>query len=262
MNITKNILNIVGTVLEQEGFTYEKNGRAWEFERKKDDITQHIILLGHRYFAGYIKALFFTNAYGQGGMREFGDFVPEVWKGQEFWEYETEKQLQEILEKFREWIVEYGLDFLDSISVPKESEIYKLANEVYLYEHHEEIYRKYFKEWELEKMEPMEIMHLIHSKIAELYDRDFKDVEKTLIEFAAVYGHSACIEGEGTWIWDDEKKCCDIENIAGTIANLEPLSFILSSYVNKSDILIEKFDNIVKVRNICLRNKRKRKRQV
>ncbi len=25
MNITKNILNIIGTVLEEEGFTYEKN---------------------------------------------------------------------------------------------------------------------------------------------------------------------------------------------------------------------------------------------
>lgn len=258
MNITKNILNIIGTVLEEEGFTYEKNGIVWEFERKKDDITQYIVLLGHRYFAGHIKAVFFTNAYGQGGLREFGDFVPEVWRGQKFWEYETEKQLREILEKFREWIVAYGLDFLDSISVPLEDEIYKLKNEIYLYEHHEEMYWKYFKEWELEKMEPMEIMQLLRSKIAELYDRDFKDIEKTLIEFAAVYGHSACIDGEGTWIWNDERKRCAIEHVSGNIGSLEPLSYILSSYVDKSDTFIEKFDEIVMFRNIRLKKKRRK----
>lgn len=152
MNITKNVTNIIGQTLEREGFIYHKDYGVWEFKRKKNDITQNIVVLRHRYFAGQIKVLFYT---ATSGMQEFRNFVPEVNKTQEFWEYKTEKELREVLEQFREWIEKYGLEFLGSISVLTEEAREKMEANRYLYEHHREIYERYYDKWEMKNKEPL-----------------------------------------------------------------------------------------------------------
>lgn len=35
MNITKNVTNVIGQMLEKEGFTYHKDYGTWEFKRKR-----------------------------------------------------------------------------------------------------------------------------------------------------------------------------------------------------------------------------------
>lgn len=172
MNITKNVTNIIGQTLEREGFIYHKDYGVWEFKRKKNDITQNIVVLRHRYFAGQIKVLFYT---ATSGMQEFRNFVPEVNKTQEFWEYKTEKELREVLEQFREWIEKYGLEFLDSISVLTEEAREKMEANRYLYEHHREIYERYYDKWEMKNKEPLENIQFLNSKIEEIYDKDFEE---------------------------------------------------------------------------------------
>ncbi|MBD5455770.1 MAG: hypothetical protein HDR23_04745, partial [Lachnospiraceae bacterium] len=83
MNISKNIENIIGTMLKEQGFEYEKHVGAWVYSRNKGEIIQHVDLLRHRFFKGKIKAVFHTNAYGQ-EMCEFARFVPDIGTYQEF----------------------------------------------------------------------------------------------------------------------------------------------------------------------------------
>ena len=257
MNIKKNILKYVGKTLEEAGFVFYTEGRVWIFDREKDDITQTITFLQPRWSGGAMKALFRTNAYGQRPMREFKDFVPGIDTKVEFWKYSTEKELIGVLQQFQKWILEYGFDFLDEISAPKEDEWHKMKDEIYLYENHEKIYRDYYQKWKLEGMEPIEIINLLKSKIDELSGREFKEVGETIIEFAAVYGHASCINNEGTWVWDRETKLCEIERISGTDRSLEPLYVVIWSYLNKSDYLIEKFNDIL----LSLRPKRIQKQK-
>lgn len=257
MNIKRNILKYVGKTLEEAGFVFYTEGRVWIFDREKDDITQTIIFLQPRWSGGAMKALFYTNAYGQRPMREFKDFVPGIDTKAEFWKYSTEKELIGILQQFQKWIVEYGLDFLDEISAPRESEWHKMKDEIYLYENHEKIYRDYYQKWKLEGMEPIEIINLLKSKIDELSGREFKEVGETIIEFAAVYGHASCINNEGTWVWNRETKHCEIERISGTDRSLKPLYVVICSYLKQSDYLIEKFNDIL----LSLRPKRIQKQK-
>lgn len=89
MNITKNIEKIIGSMLKEQGFVLKKDIRVWQYTRKKGEINQNIIFLGHRYFKGHIKAIFYADAYGQ-GMYEFRNFVPDSNPSEEFWEYKNE----------------------------------------------------------------------------------------------------------------------------------------------------------------------------
>lgn len=261
MNIKKNILIYIGKTLEEEGFVFCKEGVAWIFDREKNGITQTIIFHQPRWVGGGMKALFYTNAYGQRAMREFRDFVPGIDASINFWEYSTEKQLIDILQQFQNWIVEYGLDFLDKISVPKESEWYKMKNEIYLYENHEKIYKDYCQKWKLEGMESLEIINLLKSKIEELSGKEFSEVGETIIEFAAVYGHAFFKNDEVKWEWDVETKHCKIRCINGMDESLEPLNIIINSYRNQSDYLIEKFSEMLNVRDSYLRPKRIREQK-
>ena len=256
MNITKNVTNIIGQMLEKEGFSYHKDYETWEFKRKKNDFTQNIVVLRHRYFAGQIKVLFYT---ATSGMKEFRDFVPEVNIMQEFWEYNTEKELREVLEQFREWIEKYGLDFLDSISTLTTEARGRMEANQYLYEHHKEIYESYCDKWEIKDRESLEIVQLLNRKIKEIYDRDFEEVKNLLIEYAAIYGHACCIENQGEWIWDEEKKMCVIKNVGGSRSSLEPINIMVYCHTNQSDFLLVKFKEVLRFRNLALKKKRRNK---
>ena len=241
MNITKNIEKIIGYMLKEQGFVLKKDIRVWQYTRKKGEINQNIIFLGHRYFKGHIKAIFYADAYGQ-GMYEFRNFVPDSNPSEEFWEYKNEAELRLILEQFKEWIIKYGFSFLEEISKPATEVRPKPETNLYLYQNHKEIYERYQKEWDLSDGE--KTVQLIQTKIEELYDEDFKKVEKTLIEYAAVYGYAMCIDGIGTWMWDEEKKTCIVSNVGGMKTKIEPLEDIILSYANQSEIVISRYRSI------------------
>ena len=248
MNIAKNVKAIIGKDLEEKGFVYKKDGNVWLYERKKGDVTQSICIIRDRYFAGYIKAVLYADAYGQ-EMREFRNFVPEVMGTfQEFWEYKTEEELKQVLEQFRIWINTYGLSLLESMSVPTTEARPKPETNLYLYQHHEEIYEKYRKEWKLEGMTGTEVMERIQEEMEKLYDRDFKEIEGKLIELAAVYGHTTCIDGIGEWEWEERRKICWVRNAGGRGRSVEPLEKIILSYVHRALYFKKRYETLMKCR--------------
>lgn len=241
MNITKNIENIIGNMLEEQGFKYEKHTRSWIYSRSKEETIQHIDLLEHRFFRGKIKAVFYTNAYGQ-EIREFASFVPDIDTYQEFWEYKNEDELKKILEQFKEWIIKYGLGLLEEISKPTTEARPKPETNLYLYQNHKEIYERYQKEWEL--TDGKETIFTLREKLKALYNKDFAEIEETLIEYAAVYGYAMCIDGLGEWAWNEEEKVCLLKNVGGLKKEIEPLEDVILAYVHQSDLMENRYENI------------------
>ncbi len=241
MNVTKNVKDVVGKFLEENGFVYHKDVNIWHYERKKGETSQNIVIQRHRYFAGYIKAIFYTDAYGQ-RMREFKDFVPDMQNPfQEFWEYETDKELKEILYQFVDWIRKHGFELLESISVPTTEIRPKRETNLYLYQNHNKIYERYKKEWKLDCMNGEEVIQVIWENIGKLYDKKFSEIEKNLVEFAAIYGYTLFIDGIGEWIWDEEKETCFVYKAGGMKARISPLEGIILSYRLKENAIKERY---------------------
>ena len=257
INITKIVKCIVGQFLEENGFVYHKDVNIWHYDRKKGEITQNIVIQRHRYFAGYIKVIFYTDAYGQ-GMREFRNFVPDMADPfQEFWEYGTEKELKEVLSQFVEWIRKYGFVFLESISVPTTEIRPKKETGLFLYKNHNEIYERYKKDLELNSMDGEEIIEVIWENIEKLYDKPFSEVEMTLIELAAVYGHVFCIDGIGEWEWDERMHRCWVNDAGGVKISMEPLKMVILAYDRHKNILEEKYMTQLRCRNGLLKLKQR-----
>ena len=124
-----------------------------------------------------------------------------------------------------------------------------------MYEHHEEIYKRYYEEWNLHEMEPLEVVQLIYSKIEELFDKDFKEIEMTLVEYAAVYGHTACIDNMGEWKWNEEKKACIVQNMGGSGLSSRTLDAVIVCYSTRRDFCFGRFDEMLKFRTINLNKK-------
>ena len=241
-------------MLKEQGFEYEKHVGAWVYSRNKGEIIQNIYFLRHRFFKGKIKAVFHTNAYGQ-EMCEFARFVPDIGTYQEFWEYKNEEELRQILEQFKEWIIKYGLNFLDEISKPTTEARPKPETSLYLYQNHEEIYERYQREWQL--TDGKETIHILKEKMETLFDKDFAEIEQTLIEYAAVYGHAMCIGGEGEWVWEKITNTCVLMNPGG-IGECDPLKDVISSYASKSDVLESRYENQTLYRNRLMELKAKK----
>lgn len=140
MNMKKIIQEELGQELENIGFHYVPGERLfWPYEREKDGIRQEIMIARDRYEKRYIRVIFETNAYGQ-SPKEFCDFVPEEGaKHWEFWGFENEEELREILREFKRLIFTYGLDFLEMISKPATDAVPTREKQRYLYQHHQEL---------------------------------------------------------------------------------------------------------------------------
>ncbi len=229
MRYKKMIQKILGTELEKQGFTYMPNS-SWSYERVKDQVWQSVSVVRERYCKGYIRMVFMTNAYGQ-KPKGLDDFVP----GQlpEYWHYETEEELREIIEQFREWTLAYGLDMLEKMSVPTTEARPKPETNRYLYEHHRELYKEY-KEKLCEGNDSWEaVVKAIQDKIEETWDQPFNEVEEMLIGLAALYAYALNRGDEGEWGWDEKMNLCSIQHILGTDMSIFPLLAIISAWRSK-----------------------------
>lgn len=229
MNIKKIIQEELGTELEKYGFKYRKyESYCWPYEREINGIRQEIMVARDRFEKGYIKVMFFTNAYGQ-TIKEFKNFVPEEGaRHWDYWGYENEEELREILREFKRLILTYGLDFLEEISKPTTDAIpTKEANE-YLYGNHQAIFEEYRIKFGTVNKTPEEVIDLIYQKLDEKLDEPFNELEDIFIGLAALYGHTICWGDKGIWTWDQLEDACYIENILGSCKKLPPLNLIIA----------------------------------
>ncbi|MBD5456627.1 MAG: hypothetical protein HDR23_09240, partial [Lachnospiraceae bacterium] len=170
----------------------------------------------------------------------------------------NEEELRQILEQYKEWIIKYGLSFLDEISKPTTEARPKPETSLYLYQNHEEIYERYQKKWQL--TDGKETIHILKEKMETLFDKDFAEIEQTLIEYAAVYGHAMCIGGEGEWVWEKITNTCVLINAGGVKCEYDPLKDVISSYGSKSDVLECRYNNLTLYRNHALELRAKAKK--
>lgn len=232
MNMKKIIQEELGQELENIGFHYVPGERLfWPYEREKDGIRQEIMIARDRYEKRYIRVIFETNAYGQ-RPKEFRHFVPEEGaKHWEFWGFENEEELREILREFKRLIFTYGLDFLEMISKPATDAVPTREKQRYLYQHHQELCEKYQKELGTEGKSAEEVIDILNHKIEEMLDKPYAEVEDVLMGFAALYGHTICWGDNGEWVWDEEKGVCQIKKILGTTTN----QYILDQVIGEWD---------------------------
>ena len=228
MNMKKIIHEELGQELENIGFHYVSGERLfWPYEREKDGIKQEIMVARDRYEKGYIKVIFHTNAYMQ-KPREFNDFVPEEGaKHWDFWGFDNEEELRDVLKEFKRLIFTYGLDFLETISRPATDAVPTVEKQRYLYEHHQELCKKYQEELGTEGKSAEAVIGIINQKMEEALDKPYAEVEDMLMGLAALYGHTICWGDRGDWVWNEEKGICQIEKILGTRVNEYILNLVV-----------------------------------
>lgn len=256
MTIKRIIQEELGKTLEEHGFKFTKAEPCfWPYEREKDGIHQEILVARDRYEKGYIKMIFSTNAYGQ-RPKEFRDFVPEEGaKKWDYWGYENEEQLREVLREFKRLILAYGLNFIEEISKPATDAIPTEKANRYLLEHHQNLYIEYQEKLKVEDKEAKEAKEAIitiHEKLKEMLDEPFSKVEDALIGLAALYGHIISWINRGEWIWDEQERACSIERILGTKEDIQPLNVMVLvwDYMRKhrnveGSILMRKYELIL-----------------
>ena len=231
MNMKKIIHEELGQELENIGFHYVSGERLfWPYEREKDGIRQEIMIARDRYERRYIRVIFETNAYGQ-RPKEFRHFVPEEGaKHWEFWGFENEEELREILREFKRLIFTYGLDFLETISKPATDAVPTREKQRYLYEHHQELSQKYQEELGTEGKSTEEVIGILTKKMEEILDKPYAEVEDVLMGLAALYGHTICWGNRGEWVWNEKKEWCEIEKVLGTWVNEFILNLIVQTW--------------------------------
>ena len=216
MNVTKIIQEELGQMLEKDGFQSDFKKNIWTYEREKNGVRQEITILTDRYNKKYLKVLFGTNAYGQ-GMKEFCNFVPEAGaKRWEFWGYKNENELRTILKEFKRLIVTYGMDLLEEISKPATDAIPTEEMERNLYLNHQRLYEEYKVKLHAEGKSAEEVIEIIYQTMEQNLDEPFEHVKDLLIGIAALYGHTISWGDRGKWVWDDEEKNCQLQEILGT----------------------------------------------
>ena len=253
MTIKRIIQEELGKTLEEHGFKFTKAEPCfWPYEKEKDGIHQEILVARDRYEKGYIKMIFSTNAYGQ-QPKEFRDFVPEEGaKKWDYWGYENEEQLREVLREFKRLILAYGFDFIEEISKPATDAIPTEEANRYLLEHHQELYIEYQEKLKVAGKEVGEVIAIIYEKLKEVLDEPFSQVENTLMGMAALYGHTISWISRGEWMWDEKRGGCLVEKILGTKERIRPLNLLIEvwDWMRKhknieSDILYCKYKMIL-----------------
>ena len=182
MTIKRIIQEELGKMLEEHGFKFTKAEPCfWPYEKEKDGIHQEILVARDRYEKGYIKMIFSTSAYGQ-RPKEFRDFVPEEGaKKWDYWGYENEEELRQILREFKRLILAYGFDFIEEISKPATDAIPTEKTNRYLLERHQDLYIEYQEKLEVRGKDAKEVIDIIYKRLKRMLDEPFGQVENTLI---------------------------------------------------------------------------------
>ena len=229
MRVKKIIHEELGKDLEDIGFAYIQGMHyMWQYKREKEGVLQEIVIISKRYERRNLKVLFRTSAYGQREYKEFADFVSEESvKKKEYWGYENEGGLREIIKEFRRLIFTYGLDFLEEISKPSTDAIPTEELHKYLYENHQALFEEYAEKFQTKDKEPEEVIGIIYEKMKEALDQSYEEVKEYLCGLAALYGHTICWGNRGKWVWDVQEKECYIDKVLETKKSKDVLGLVV-----------------------------------
>lgn len=193
MNQELLIKDIIGAVLEPEGFSYM--GRVEgisEFLRKvknsKEETIEQIISLQENRYCKKIFLNLESTAAGHDWNYRINDFVPDCTTDGLY--FETEEEYKEAIEKFGEILSQYGIPFLEEIKEPIVK--YYLMDKDYkkLFYEHEQLVESFLKR-EKVKIEELNVAgaaELIEKKIKDIREKPFEEVRNFLLELSALFG--------------------------------------------------------------------------
>lgn len=214
---------MVGKKLEPYGFKYLKTdepcrifirevkgvGRVYDPD---NDVAKQYINIQESRFDKELIVRFETdviNPLNRNPLEILSELSPKP--GYDSWfPYEDEESYRKILSTLADIVIQYGIDFLDQMSV-EETIIptKKMADE--LYSHHEEHARLFAEKYHLNTMPQSESdidqwFETIRKVIMDTADQPYEDVKDLLVEIAAFIGERACEMLEQEWEFPEYMK--------------------------------------------------------
>lgn len=221
MKKLKIIKEIVVTKLKPYGFSFMKqDGPCYFFSRKikerkryydpgSDEVKQIVIFQENR-FAKKWTVRFETDVANYLVGQDL-EILRELNKddGTKWFDYFDEQSLINLLNFLSDVVIEYGLDFLDSMS-EEEYIIPTKAMAIDLYDNYGELDNNFIEEFKFDK-QPKNVADIddwfedIKRIIINLTDKPYEDVKTMLIKIAAFIGQRNCEILDQEWFYDKEK---------------------------------------------------------
>ncbi|SER20039.1 hypothetical protein SAMN04487884_1031 [Butyrivibrio fibrisolvens] len=143
MNKTRKIKEIIGKVIQENGFAYIRCEKRiiYDFKRQVDDVEQHVYVQQHNIVDQEYKIMLYTTAKGH-GMKEIGTILPE-YESKEYWKAESDEEFISVMEFFAQFLKDYGLEELDKMLVEKPDSFETPERKAWFKEHRKELFEKY-----------------------------------------------------------------------------------------------------------------------
>ena len=211
MKKTKIVQEIIGEAIKPHGFEFLAfDAGGWVYEKKTGDLRQRIVIT--LMSEDETRLTFSTNAYMQRPISA-GDLVQEgEERGDELfgnYTFYSEEEFVKRIEYFKYIILKYGFDALERISVPTTEIRPTKETNLYLYENHKELNKRYRKKFGIdENTTTEEIFQIVYDYILETQGEEFEVVKETLIGLTAVVGTVMVEASKGGWEWEPEWNIC------------------------------------------------------
>ena len=206
MSKKKIIIETIGVVLEEQGFTYGldkwyKDPWNWGFTREVNGIKQ-MVVIGKSRFEKIVGIGFITTVWGRRGLTEE---TRRAIEGKEpgSHPYETDEDFKEIMIKFAKYTKEWGVKILEELSVEEEIlPTLEMADK--LMASYEELSDEFIRKNQIDVLDRSkenisEWFKVIDTKIIETKDEPYEKVQEMLVEIAAFVGEQLRKDVGGEW---------------------------------------------------------------
>ena len=219
--------------LKAHGFIYSGKGdsASWVFSRIKNDVTQSMIFQKSN-LSRKLKIILSTSV-NNGRLIE-GDMFDEE-SNKYWWEYNNEHELEEVISKLVDILIQYGIPFLDLMSIPDIKPPVEMAKELMI-----DTRKKadlFCEKYDLGYSDVNNSLDKLQKILREHKNLSFEEMWETLINAAAYIGELIKEFHNGDWVWKDEYNILLLENIGGTRYKISCLSWAID-YWNNPDMKI------------------------
>ena len=242
----KIIREIIGKVLEPEGFVFDKEIEKWgflkEFKNSKGEIARQTVAF---YFGNYKRKIFMVISCFSGGFDSYriNRFVPGCID--DGIEYSKDEEFKKVIETYADILKQYGLDFLKKIAEPQKSDYFRQEDYNKLFDDNESLAQKFIVEHRIdsEHITIADAVKLMKDMLTEKQSRRFEDCRELFLEMAAFYGCVVIKTYPCKWIMEDFKThaVCTLEiesELTKSLFVTKEIYFAWKKSVDRLDSLI------------------------
>ena len=246
MNKTQIIKKIVGEKLKGYGFQYlktdgplrifirEAHGYKRYYDPELDVVKQYVII--QDYSSGGMMTVHFktdvTSCISGDELNILRELNPN--KGDPWFEYANEEEYKEVLMELCKIIIEYGLEFLNQMSVEEEY-IHTKAMAEELYKDHKELDKRFIKKYEFiatpRNFTDIETWFLeLREMIIAASEKPYEEVKELFLEMAAFIGERHCELLGAKWFYEEEYKTPYTQRERNAGRGLPTLRYVVGYY--------------------------------